>query len=527
MLDRVRLLEQTRIERIQDAGSEALELARRGAESQREIITTTKAMLQVMARAYVGMSASGTTCNFYLPDLVAGMPWVSGLAITGPDGRIRCATIPNSTGINLSDRAYYRAALESRDFVVSDYLIGRISRRPSVITVYPLQAMDPNTQGAVVAAVNLGWVGRVVSSVERRPGSNVLLVDGRGTVLGGDAGVSDLIGQQIDESELYQALDNNKEGGTFRATGLDHVRRIFGHVRVPGSDVRLLVGLDEADVLQRTDRELTLAYLQVGFFGLLVLMIAWFGGERLIVDPIRSLARTAERLGRGDLRARATRESWVKEFAPLAAALNDMAQRLADREQQLRSANCHLQELATSDALSGLANRRGFDARLAAEWQRAGKLGRPVGVLMIDVDHFKLFNDRYGHVEGDVCLRRIGKLLQEAAQGEDDIPARYGGEEFVLLLPGADVDVALTAGERLRSAVEEMCIMHASSPTGQVTISVGVASLVPGIAQDAAQLIEAADVALYSAKRRGRNMTVAYGTVLLSEASRSVDHQAA
>jgi diguanylate cyclase (GGDEF)-like protein len=298
-------------------------------------------------------------------------------------------------------------------------------------------------------------------------------------------------------------------------------------MRVPGSDVRLLVGLNEADVLQRTERELTLAYLQVGLFGLLVLIIAWFGGERLIVKPIRSLARTAARLGRGDLSARASRASWAREFAPLAAALNDMAQRLADRERELRAANSHLQELATSDALSGLANRRGFDARLAAEWQRAGKLGRPVGLLMVDVDHFKLFNDRYGHVEGDVCLRRIGKLLQEAAQGADDMPARYGGEEFVLLLPGADIEAALSAGDRLRSAVEEMCITHVASPTGQVTISVGVASLVPGIAQDAEQLIEAADVALYAAKRRGRNTTVAYGTILLSEASRSMEHQAA
>ncbi len=111
----------------------------------------------------------------------------------------------------------------------------------------------------------------------------------------------------------------------------------------------------------------------------------------------------------------------------------------------------------------------------------SGKLDRPIALLMIDVDHFKLFNDRYGHVEGDVCLRRIGKLLQETATGEDDLPARYGGEEFALLLPGADVDMALKVGERLRDAVEGLCIAQASSPEGQVTISIGVASLVPGV----------------------------------------------
>ena len=518
MLDRVRLLEQTRLERIDDAATEALDLARRGGEGQREIIAIAKAMLQVMARAHVGAVASGTTCNFYLSDLAAGMPWVGGMSITGADGRIKCSTTPNAIGVNLSDRDYYRAAIESRGFVVSDYVIGRLRRNPAVIAVYPTQAIDADVEGAVLASVDLSWIGSIVGSLERRSGSTVMLVDSRGTVLAGDAGLNDWIGKRIDQSALYQAL-GVKDDGTVRTDGVDGVRRIFGFVRVPGSDVRMLVGLNEADVLQRTDREITLAYLQLGFFGLLVLMIAWFGGERLIVDPIRSLARTAERFGRGDLRARASREAWAKEFAPLTVALNDMAQKLADREQELRAANNHLQELATSDALSGLANRRGFDARLGAEWQRAGKLGPPVGLLMIDVDHFKLFNDRYGHVEGDVCLRRIGKLLQEAAEGDDDMPARYGGEEFVLLLPGADVDAVLKAGEKLRRAVEELCVAHASSSLGQVTVSIGVASLVPGVAQDAEHLVEAADIALYAAKRRGRNAVVAHGAVVLAEAS--------
>jgi diguanylate cyclase (GGDEF)-like protein len=138
---------------------------------------------------------------------------------------------------------------------------------------------------------------------------------------------------------------------------------------------------------------------------------------------------------------------------------------------------------------------------------------------MIDVDHFKLFNDRYGHVEGDVCLRRISKLLREIATGEDDLPARYGGEEFALLMPGADVDAALKTGERLRREVEAMCIAHASSPEGQVTISIGVAALIPGVAEDAEHLVEAADIALYAAKRRGRNAVVAHGAVVLAEAS--------
>jgi diguanylate cyclase (GGDEF)-like protein len=453
------------------------------------------------------------------------MAWVNGMSIVGADGKVSCSTVASAIGVDLSDRAHIRAAMETGEFVISDYIVGRLNRRPAIVAVYPIQAIDPAMQGAVITSIDLQWFSNLISSLERRVGSNVLLVDGVGTVIAGDSVTMPWQGKRIDDTAFFKKMGERE--GTFRAEGLDGVRRIFGSARVPSSDARLIVGLNEAEVLRRTDREITLAYLQLGLFGLFVLMVAWFGGERLIVKPIRSLARTAERFGRGDLRARAPRESWAKEFAPLTTALNDMARRLAERELELRAANRHLQELASSDALSGLANRRGFDARLAAEWQRAGKLGRPVGLLMIDVDVFKQFNDRYGHVEGDVCLRRIGKILQGFAQGPDDMPARYGGEEFVLLLPGADLHLAMEAGERLRCAIEDLCIAHASSPCGQVTISVGVASLVPDVAERAEQLVEAADIALYTAKRRGRNAVVAHSPARFAETSRSVDHQAA
>ena len=518
MFDRVRLLEQTREERIDDAAAEALDLARRGVQGQREIVTAAKSMLQVMARAYVGMLATGTTCNFYLADLATGMPWINGITIVGADGRIKCSTNPASIGIDMSDRPHIRAAMETREFMISDYIVGRVNRKPIFAAVFPTQAIDPNVQAVIMTSIDLQWVTGLITSLERRSGASVLLIDSQGTVIAGNAVGNGGIGKHINDTAFFKSLGGAEEG-TMRGEGPDGIRRIYGYARVPSSDARLVVGLNEAEVLQRTDREILVAYLQLGFFGLLVLSLAWFGGERLIVAPIRSLARTAERIGRGDLQARPSREAWAKEFAPLAAALNDMARKLADREQELRDANSHLEELASSDALSGLANRRGFDARLAADWQRSGKLNRPIALLMIDVDHFKQFNDRYGHVEGDVCLRRIGKLLRETATGEDDLPARYGGEEFALLLPGADIDMALNVGERLRDAVEGLCIAHASSPEGQVTISVGVASLIPGVGQDAEHLVEAADIALYAAKRRGRNTVAAHGAVVLAEAS--------
>jgi diguanylate cyclase (GGDEF)-like protein len=517
MLDRVRLLEATRAERIDDAAAEVLALTRRGAEGQREIITTVRGMLQVMARAYVTMLARGETCNMYLKDLTASTPWLKGMAILGPDGRVKCAALSNVIGINMSDRPHYQEALKTRDFVLSKYLVGRASGTPSVIAVYPAQAIDPNVEAVMVASVDLQWISNLISSLGHRPGAAVLLIDGHGTVLSGDPQATKWIGQQIDDSELMRQIGEREEG-TARARGLDGMRRIFGFVRVPESDSRLVVGLDELDVLQRVDREVLLAYLQLGFFGLFVLLIAWFGGERLIVDPIRSLVRTATRLGRGDLEARPDRKTWAKEFLPLAAALTDMAQKLADREKELRAANRHLEELASIDSLSGLANRRGFDARLAADWQRACRLKHAVALLMIDVDHFKQFNDRYGHVEGDVCLRRVGRLLKSVAT-DDDFPARYGGEEFALLLPGADLAKAAVVGERLRRTVEDLHIANASSPNGQVTVSVGVASFIPATGEAGGRLVEAADAALYDAKRRGRNTVVVHEAMALAAAS--------
>lgn len=518
MLDRVRLLEQTRSERIETVATEALDLARHGADGQREIIVAARAMLQVMARAYVGMLATGTTCNFYLSDLTAGVSWISGMSIAGADGKVKCSTFQGVVGIDLSDRQHFQDAMATGKFVVSNYIVSRLTRKPTFVAVYPTQAIDPTVRAAVITSVDLQWVSNLIASLERRGGSSVLLIDGHGTVLAGDSGRAGWAGKRIDDTALFKSLGDRDEG-IARGEGLDGVRRIFGFVRVPSSDARLIVGLNEQEALQRTDREILLAYLQLGFFGLFVLLLAWFGGERLIVNPILALAHVAERFGRGDLRARAPRAAWAKEFAPLTVALDDMAQRLAEREEELRAANRHLQELATSDSLSGLANRRGFDERLSADWQRADKRGRPVALLMIDVDHFKLFNDRYGHVEGDVCLRRIGKLLREAASDDGDMPARYGGEEFALLLPGADVDDALKRGEKLRRAVEELKIPHAAAPGGQVTISIGVASMVPSAAKDAEDLVEAADIALYAAKRRGRNAVVAHGAVVLAEAS--------
>jgi len=517
IVERVRLLEADRVERIDAAYQAALDLARQGVERQGEIAVEARALLQVVARAGAAALSSGD-CAHFLTGVAADVPWIKGLSVVAPHGRIACSTFAGSVGLDVSDRDYIQQTLRTRKFMMSDYVISRLSGEPTIVAALPVQRPDGAVDGIIVAGIDLQWVGRLAAAVAQKPGAMVLLVDGGGTVLAAEPPNRTWLGRPFPDQPLIKAMLAGPQGSVTTA-GLDGVRRIFGFLRLPGTDARLAIGLNESEVLHRLDRAMAVAYAQLGFVCVIVLFGVWFGGERLIVQPIRALARTAGRFGQGNLAERATSRVWVAEFAPLAAALDDMAQKLSTREEELRIANAHLEELASHDGLSGLANRRGFDAALGAEWQRAARLQRPLALLMIDVDHFKLFNDHCGHVEGDECLRQVGEVIGIAAAKGSYFAARYGGEEFSLLLPGADAEAALAAAEQLRRTVEDLAIAHAAAPRGRVTVSVGVAALRPAPGENAQALVEAADAALYAAKRQGRNTVVAHQTAVLSLAS--------
>jgi len=179
--------------------------------------------------------------------------------------------------------------------------------------------------------------------------------------------------------------------------------------------------------------------------------------------------------------------------------------RLNDRLAQL---NQELSVLSRTDALTGLANRRAFDQRLAEEVSRAERHHVPLALLVIDVDHFKAYNDLYGHPAGDACLRQVANVLRECAARPSDLVARLGGEEFAVLLPHQGSADAMQVAEHCLRAVESAAIAHAGSPVApHVTVSVGVvASSRP--AQEGAALLAAADAALYRAKRQGRRRVV-------------------
>jgi diguanylate cyclase (GGDEF)-like protein len=162
-----------------------------------------------------------------------------------------------------------------------------------------------------------------------------------------------------------------------------------------------------------------------------------------------------------------------------------------------------LEELATTDALTGLRNRRRFDAEMEVEWKRARRNNIPIALLMIDADHFKFYNDSFGHQAGDEVLVGIGICISDSVRRAGDCAARYGGEEFAVLLPGLSPAEAVSVAETIRLKFQEWC----GGPT-ITTVSIGVASMVPSAGMDWSILVKAADKALYAAKANGRNQSV-------------------
>jgi len=173
---------------------------------------------------------------------------------------------------------------------------------------------------------------------------------------------------------------------------------------------------------------------------------------------------------------------------------------------ELKRYRDHLSDLAYLDGLTGVANRRRFDEYAELEWRRARRHGRPVSVLMVDVDEFKHFNDRYGHLQGDACLQQVAQALRQLVNRPADLLARYGGEEFVCILPETPIDGARVLAERMRAAVQRLGIAHAdASAADVVTVSIGVAAAIVDASTSLEDTLTIADSHLYRAKAAGRN----------------------
>lgn len=199
-------------------------------------------------------------------------------------------------------------------------------------------------------------------------------------------------------------------------------------------------------------------------------------------------------------------QPWEREFLQQLSGQLAIAIQQAELYRRLEMANRKLERLATLDGLTGISNRRSFDEALAREWQRALRQQSSLAILVGDIDSFKTYNDRYGHLAGDDCLRQVARAIAQTAKRSSDLAFRYGGEEFAVILPETHLDGAMIVASSILESIRELQIPHAYSPVAPiVTISLGAASITPRSNTDPSSLVAAADLALFEAKTRGRN----------------------
>ena len=519
MVERVRSLESTRAKQMAAASEEFASLTRHSTNVQREVISSVETMLK--SAAYIRASGGiGRSCEILRASVPTNLPWIRSIMFVSKDGLVQCSTLNFQVGLNLSDREYFRKAQQTGNFVFSDYLFGKTNNRPMMMAAYPVAAINAEQDAVVVAGINIDWLSKIMTNLGDRAGISALLIDSTGVVIAAPTDQASLIGRPLDTVPLMAAvaetaLATEAPSGSVSFVAADGLKRELNFARIPGTQSRLVVSIDEGKVTAAINREIRTAYIQLAFVCLFVLLGALVGAEKLIIEPIDTMTDMAKRFGEGDTSARVAHHRLPAEFMPLARAFNAMAARLGQREREMLANNDRLTVMASIDMLSGLANRRGFQSRLDFEWMKAQQYGSELSLLMIDVDHFKLYNDTYGHPEGDACLTKLGETLAGIAADTMGFAARYGGEEFCLLLPNTSALRAMDVGEAVRATIQGLALPHATSSHKAVTVSIGVACMLPSEGQRPGDLIEAADAALYAAKHRGRNTVVEHGFIRL------------
>jgi diguanylate cyclase (GGDEF)-like protein len=252
--------------------------------------------------------------------------------------------------------------------------------------------------------------------------------------------------------------------------------------------------------------------------GMMISVLASIILIRRMVSPISALQAGTKQIGDGDLGHRIS-VSTGDELEALADGFNQMADQLQksyatlekkveERTHAWEELNTQLIELSATDALTGIANRRRFDQVLVSEWSRGTRTHQPLALAMLDVDWFKRYNDHYGHQAGDECLRQIARVLAATVCRTGDLVARYGGEEFVFIAPVTDGSAALVMAQRVCESLQALALPHAESEFAVVTVSIGVAVMIPEGWVMPEVLLGAADKALYLAKQQGRNRVV-------------------
>jgi diguanylate cyclase (GGDEF)-like protein len=487
-------LQSNREHALVEARAHAADLAGDAASVQAGIAMKARHLLEMIAQS-PALRGTVEECESYLTWVQylthSNTAEVTGFFIIDPAGKGVCGTYPNMKSFNFSDREHYRQVIKTRNFVTSEIIIGRISKRPIIAAMLPILNAHGQIEFILGLGADLDHLGEIAADASAKFNGLLLVLGNDGRVIANLPKLADgEISHRFDEPKIIEALLNSNASIVEAA---DHagVRRIFGVKELPNGQT-IAVGLDREAVLAPVEHAFRadLLFLLLVAAGSIAaaLLLAEFG----VVRGVRLLKAAALRLKAGKMGLRAKLPMFV------AAELHDLSR-------TYNSMTAEFERLAYLDRLTGLPNRRYLERQLAGRNDN-DKHSRQA-VLAIDLDGFKPVNDTHGHAVGDRVLTAVARRIAGVV-GDRGLLARVGGDEFVAVIPlpgGECREVARTLAEQVRAALEHSIdVDHIAFAVG---CSIGIA-VVPDDATSLAGALVVADGALYEAKRGGRNRVI-------------------
>jgi len=339
------LIGYTAISQRQEAGlraeKNAMNLVRLATREQGQLIASTRQLLLHLSRLpAVRNSSTAASCSHALAEQLKHYPHYTNLGVATPDGRVYCSALPLAKPVNISDRSYFQRAVQSRDFGVGDYQVGRITKIPAINFGYPVVNRSGNIQAVVYAALNLSWLNQLVAGVDLPAGSTLTVVDSGGTILARDPEPERWVSKSVNGSSRFRAMFNRNVEGTAELDGFDGVRRLYAFAPLhssPLGTVYVSVGIPKAAAYADANRVFTRSLMLLLLVAVLALAAAWVGSNVFVLQRLQALAGAARRLGQGDLSTRTGLPHSTEELGQLARAFDDMAQSIEQNDRQLRA----------------------------------------------------------------------------------------------------------------------------------------------------------------------------------------------
>lgn len=372
--------------------------------------------------------------------------------------------------LNFADRDYFRVHRDRADaglFISMPFLSRLRGGDASMAISRRLAGPDGGFAGVVVGTMRLAYFDDLFARLEIGAGGSITLMRADGRIIARNPPLPSGAAPDLSKSETAVRFAQGRSGQFTAASSVDGVTRLFSYRGINALPLLVNVAIS-TDEIYRT----------------------WWRKALAIGSALGTLSAAV--------------------VALCLLFRHEVLRRMAAERALVASAE-QLQVMASTDGLTGLANRRQFEAGLTDAWRRAARDQASLALLMIDADSFKAYNDGYGHPAGDLALQEIAECIRRCIRGPGDLGGRYGGEEFVVLLPGADATGALATAERIHAAVRALNLPHAGGPSGRVSVSIGVAVARPRLGEADGLLVRKADGALYDAKNAGRDRVAVAG----------------